>query len=56
MVGDAKGLMLNDPESEWHLRAPAAGGGIPLAQSANPTSPSLGGSGWGCPAFALPSV
>ena len=55
-IGDARGLMLNDPESEWHLRAPAAGDGIPQAESANPTSPSLGGSGWGYLAFALSSV
>ena len=42
-IGDARGLMLNDPESEWHLRAPAAGDGTPLAHSAPPVSPSLGG-------------
>jgi len=42
-IDDARGLMLNDPESEWHLRAPAAGDGTPLAHSAPPVSPSLGG-------------
>ena len=37
--------MLNDPESKWHLRAPLAGDGTPLAESANPTSPSFGQGG-----------